>query len=219
MSLSKFVPKFQYGQKIFISGRGNSGKSILIDHLYNTQFKGKFSYIVLITENKKFNNFPYIHNVFNLSEFVGIYSNWCNIIEKAKNKENTQALFIFDDFVSNDKITSNINNSIKNLAMVGRHYNCTAIFSAQTYILLQPAVRIQMNYIFCFESPNRKSQEVLYEEFAGCFNGKFTEFRNIYNQYTKNYNCLVINNANESFNPKISYYKAPCNNLLKNKFI
>ena len=81
--------------------------------------------------------------------------------------------------------------------MNGRHVNFTLIITMQYCMGIPPNLRTNVDYVFICREPKVCNQKRLYEHYAGMF-PTFQMFREVLNQCTANYGCLVIDNNAQS---------------------
>ena len=181
---------------IGLIAKRNSGKSVLLKHLVNSE-KHKFHKIFVLCPTEKINRF-YSDIVNDDCIFDNYDEKWMEkLIEKmtdinankSKN-ERKHILLILDDCVSDHNFHQSP--TIKKLFLRGRHINISLLITTQYIYLISPSMRNNLDYIFCGQM-NKQSIDLLTNEFLS---GDITkeEFIKMYNRCTKDYNFLVINN-------------------------
>ena len=181
---------------IGLIAKRNSGKSVLLKHLVNSE-KHKFHKIFVLCPTEKINRF-YSDIVSDDCIFDNYDEKWMNkLIEKMTEinankptKERKNILLILDDCVSDHNFHQSP--TIKKLFLRGRHINISLLITTQYIYLISPSMRNNLDYIFCGQM-NKQSIDLLTNEFLS---GDITkeEFIKMYNRCTKDYNFLVINN-------------------------
>lgn len=64
-------------------------------------------------------------------------------------------------------------------------------------VSIPPSMRACIDYVFIFKDTNVRDKRRLYEHYAGMFTS-FEDFSHTMDQYTENYECLVIDNTTKS---------------------
>ena len=62
---------------------------------------------------------------------------------------------------------------------------------------MPPEARTNIDYVFALRENVKTNQKKLYEYFFGVF-PKFSQFQEVFDQYTNNYECLVLDNTAKS---------------------
>lgn len=107
-----------------------------------------------------------------------------------------RGLLIMDDCLSE----SNLWKKDANLRWVflnGRHIDITFILTMQYQLGISPEYRMNIDYIFICKETKVNEINKLYTNYAGMFIN-FDMFRQIFNQVTDNYGCLIIDNTTQS---------------------
>ncbi len=101
---------------------------------------------------------------------------------------------------------SNIDNNLRDIIMSGRHIRTNIILGLQ--YPTKSDVSVNFDYVFCFNNKIISYQKLLYQRFFGSFE-TFEEFQEVFNEYTKDYGCLVIDQTERSNKVEdcIFYYK------------
>lgn len=112
--------------------------------------------------------------------------------------ENAQIVLLFEDSYNADL---NKDKLFRKLMMNGDHYNISIIVVMQTPIVLNPALRIQFDFIYYYN--NEATNQKMYEQYFDIF-PSFEHF----SCYVKIHKCIVLNNATTSLSmtDKIGYY-------------
>jgi hypothetical protein len=174
-----------------------SGKSVLMKYLLNKQIS-IFKEIFLISPTEQINN--QFQDLVKPEFIYDEYSeNWMNsLIEKMTEvnqgkktkEEKTHILLILDDCCSDANLSKMP--SFKKIFTRGRHIGITIFVSAQYIYHVSPIIRSNSDF-FIVGQLNNSSIEKLMDEFL---RGDITklQFKKLYNENTKNYSFLVINN-------------------------
>ena len=75
--------------------------------------------------------------------------------------------------------------------MNGRHANITLILTMQYQMGIPPELRVNIDYLFICKETKKTELEKLYKYYASIF-PSYDMFRQVLNQATQNYGCLVI---------------------------
>ena len=206
-------------QKILFIGGTGSGKSILLlDYLYHHQSEFPVGTVISPTEelNETFKNHVpsiFIHNEYSAELIEAVLNRQKEIAKKCKSDPNyakvdPRAFCIMDDCLADAKFWKNDKN-IKWIFENGRHSKLTFIMTLQFSLGIQPELRANTQYIFLCRTSKFKEQEKLYQHFAGMFK-KFSDFREVFIQCTKDYGCMVINNSSlsDKIEDQVFYYRA-----------
>jgi hypothetical protein len=228
------------GKTIHIIGKRGSGKSFLLkDLLYN--LGDIFEYGIFISPTYSSlkmaeNYFPKcfiyefdetngIDNTYILKLLSQVYdlaSSQAKNLEKIK-KDPINVLIVLDDCMFDSKIMKSP--IMKKIHFNGRHCGICFINCVQYMIDIPTHIRANIDYLFVFNEPSRKSRHKLYDYFFGGFN-KFDTFDSIFTKATDNYGCIIrksCNGVSNSITDSIFWYKAsdhsndslnkPCNPL------
>lgn len=190
---------------IFIGKRG-TGKSVLItDYLYHHR---NFPICTVVSPTDSFNNTysPHVPALFIHDKYTPELLE--NIMDRQKKicrqclhnpdykSVDPRTLVIFDDCLADGKQWTQDEN-VKWIFMNGRHVKMTFMLALQYCMGIPPNLRTNVDYIFICKEPKITNQKRLYEQFAGMF-PSFEFFRETLNKCTKDYGCLVIDNASNS---------------------
>lgn len=117
-------------------------------------------------------------------------------------------LLVTDDMQHLDKLLRKSPNFSK-IFLQGRHSNVLFITALQFSLGLPPVLRSNIDYVFLYAEDEISNLKRLYENYAGII-PSFQMFRDILDQCTENYGCLVIDKRSKSrkLTDRIFYYKA-----------
>nr|QBK89233.1 MAG: packaging ATPase [Mimivirus LCMiAC02] len=98
---------------------------------------------------------------------------------------------------------------MRELLMNSRHYKLAYILTMQFPLGISPELRTNFDYIFLFADDFVNNQKRIYEHYGGMF-PSFSAFKQVFNELTKDYGCMVIVNRGkrETFNDKVFWFKA-----------
>lgn len=224
INLRKFTPEKSCVLSIFlVIGRKLSGKTILERDIAN-KLCIKSNICVprgtIISSNipdavNDFNIIPEIthHGIYN-PEILEEYAKNQGKLVSSKQKEekltgnsniNPISLLLIDE-ASSDVFK---NMYIRLLLMNNRTYKTCMILGMQYPLGIPPALRSNMDYIFIFGNDNIDYLHRIYSQYAGMF-ADFETFHRIIDEYTHNYQCLVIDNTSKSnkIEDIVFWYKA-----------
>jgi hypothetical protein len=218
IKLKKFDMKKVGDNKILVFiGKRNTGKSILVmDYLYHHQ---DFPLGTVISPTDEFNHTfkPHIPSIFIHDEYSSelvdqVLERQKDICKKTKSDPNyagvdPRAFLIFDDCLADAEWVKDKN--IKWIFMNGRHAKLTYILTMQYAMGITPPLRSNIDYTFICKDTKISNLKRLYDHYAGMF-PTFEMFRNVFNQCTKDYGCLVIDNSSTSdkLEDQVYWYRA-----------
>ena len=131
--------------------------------------------------------------------------------KEGKPKKDDRILVVLDDVIDDPTITKN--KDFDTIMYNGRHHGITLIIAVQYIMALPPRARNNFDYIFLFANDIVAEVKKMYEAFAGMFPSEKI-FKIILDQFTKNFNILVIdrtNDAHASINDKYGIFRANIN--------
>lgn len=203
---------------ISVVAKRNSGKSLLIRYLANSQ-KHLFSKIFVCCPTEKIN--PFYNKITNEDCIFEEWKEaWANeLIEtmtktnaNKHEKERKNVLLILDDCMSD--IDFNQSTSLKKIYTRGRHFNLSVIATCQ-YLNTLPKICRSNCDILISGQMNLCSIEMLASEY--CSNLQKKEFIALFNRCTKDYGFLVVNNnsvkESDDLNSIYGHIKTPENFL------
>lgn len=117
-------------------------------------------------------------------------------------------MLIMDDCLSDAKEWAKDKN-IREIFFNGRHLKLLFIFAMQFALGIPPDLRGQVDYIFLLKENIPGNKKRLYEHYAGIFPSADV-FYKVFDTFTENYECLVIDNTSTSNNVEdvVFWYKA-----------
>ena len=118
-----------------------------------------------------------------------------NLTAKDKRFEKTGCLLVIDD-VGFDRRFWQRSKALSEIMCNGRHYNFTVILALQDAVSLPPALRAQLDLVFCLSEAFASNQKRLYDFFFGMFDD-FSNFRKCLQECTRNYGMLVLDNRSK----------------------
>ena len=131
--------------------------------------------------------------------------------KEGKPQKDPRILVVLDDVIDDPTLAKN--DDFNNIMFNGRHFKITLIIAVQYIMALPPRARNNFDYIFLFANDIHKEVQKMYDYFAGMF-PSVNIFKIILNEFTKNYNILVIDrsdSAQASLNDKYGIFKADIN--------
>jgi hypothetical protein len=211
LQLKRFDPSKIASDKVilFIGKRGSGKSTLVMDIMYH---KRNIPTGVVMSATEDGNHFykQYIPDLF----IYGCYNKETieNIIQRQSYNINkygsTNNVFILLDDLMFDKSFLK-DDCIRTLFMNGRHWKVFFMVTAQYCMDLPPALRTNIDYVFCLRENIIQNREKLYKSFFGVF-PTFGMFQQVLDACTENYECLVIDNTSRSnkINECVFYYKA-----------
>ena len=108
---------------------------------------------------------------------------------------------LYDDSWARDK-------NIRAIFMNGRHFPILFIITMQYPLGIPPNLRTNIDYVFILRENIVANRQRIYSNYAGMF-PTFDMFSQVMDQCTENYECLVIDNSNQSthLTDIVYYYK------------
>lgn len=205
---------------VMIAKRG-SGKSWVVRAILQ-HFSKTVPFGVIISPTEKVNGFysdfipdSYIYYEFKSEYIERFLQRQKNIIKRAKErsllgkKTNTKMFVVMDDCLSSKGEWAK-DQKIHELLFNGRHYHIMYILTMQFPLGIKPELRCNFDYIFLLADDTVSNLKRIYDHYAGMF-PNFEAFRQVFEQLTKDYGCMVIINrgVRNNFLEKVNYYKAP----------
>jgi hypothetical protein len=224
LELKKFdMRQIKDGSTVLFIGRRGTGKSTLVADMF--RYKTDWPIGVIISATERANHFfeQFIPKMLIYDEFdPPILQKFMDRQEKITdqhNKEKKQygrtdldprAFLVLDDCLY-DKSWPNDKN-IRCLFMNGRHYNITFVITMQYPLGIPPHLRANVDYVFILRDNMVKNRERIYQQYAGMF-PSFEVYNSVMDQCTSNYECLVIDNKNQSnrLEDQVYWYKGDVN--------
>ena len=104
-------------------------------------------------------------------------------------------MVLLDDVMYDKNIGKDKN--LRGILMNQRHWKIAFFFAMQYAMDIPPALRSNIDYVFICREPIQRNREVLYKNFFGVF-PTFKLFCDAMDAYTRNYECLVLDNTIQS---------------------
>lgn len=135
-----------------------------------------------------------------------------NIMDKMEKKPylDPHVLFVMDD-CAHDKSWIKDKN-IREIFTNGRHYKILYITAIQDPMVLQPFMRGNVDFVFLLQENDRAKLKRIWNAYGQVFE-TFDGFLDVFRACTKNFGCMVIDNASKSTNLSdiCFHYKATYN--------
>jgi hypothetical protein len=132
-------------------------------------------------------------------------------IKNKKTFEGTRkaSVILLDDALYNPKAIQGDNNLLC-LMMNARGLNVHSILIQQYVMGLTPQMRANMDYVFLFRETSISNRRKIYEQYAGMF-PSYELFSKVFDDVTKNYGCMVIDNTScsDRLEDHVFWYKVP----------
>lgn len=222
LNLRKFDPaSISSDSTVILIGKRNTGKSTCLKDLLSYHASLPIGVCISATEsaNKFFEKFMpkmLIHDEYQseiLEKFMKRQKKLKDEINDDIEKYGTtskdgRAFLILDDCLYNSKDWVN-SKDIRSVFMNGRHYGILFMMTSQYALGIPPQLRANLDYVFIFRETNVKNQMRLYECYAGVFSD-FNTFRQVLQQTTTGYDCLVIDNkaSSNKLEDMVFWYRA-----------
>jgi len=217
LPLCELNPKMLKRNKVYaFIGRRGAGKSHLMEMI--VYFLRRIPNCVVFSESEEGNEAwgkhvprTFIHALYSTEKMQKIYERQKQ--EKRKVKQNPkykpeQVLVVLEDQTFDDKLSRDT--MIKKVLFNGRHYGITMCITMQYTKALSPALREQIDYIFCLQQKNAMVRKKMHEDWFGIF-PDFKVFESTLMQCTNDYGALVMDQTAKSWDiqENVFYYRAP----------
>lgn len=216
---------------IHIVGKRMTGKTYIVANLMNHQRfnKIKNKNVVDYTNNKLYTNMNNI-TLCNQKEVNKVID---DIIMSQKNKfdimsdisdtnmknefmnskffaNNMSSLLVLDDCFLSKGLSKN--KYFCELAFNGSHYNITTFLTSVYPHNFTPEIRCNFDYVFLLAESYNVTRTRLYEQY-GCIFSNEEDFLKVFDECTKDYGCMVIDNSSTLPNveDRVFYYKVHLN--------
>lgn len=219
--LKKFdISSIANDKVVILIGKRNTGKSVLVRDLLYYQRDIPIGTVIHPTESADpfysqvvpgmFIHEEYtpqlLHNVVRRQRLVATKMN----SEKAaygRSAIDPRAFLILDDCLYDKSWAKDPN--IRFLFMNGRHYQTLFVITMQHPLGIPPNLRTNVDYVFILRENIMGNRKRIYENYAGMF-PSFDAFRQVMDQCTENYECIVIDNNAKSnrLDEQVFWYKA-----------
>jgi hypothetical protein len=188
----------------------NSGKSIILKWLVTLR-RDKFSKMFVICPTESINQFYQknnfipkncIYEEYKESFINKLIENMTKINSNKPDSEKKHVLLILDDLVADVKFHQSP--SLKKLFVRGRHIGISVIITSQYLNSIPPVARSNSDFV-CAGQVNNHGLEILCDEYirAGMTKDQFIK---IYEDSTRDYSFLVINNnSTKTSDPNETY--------------
>lgn len=189
---------------ICICARRNSGKSVLVRDIMYHHRTIPAAVVICPTEidHNPFYSYHipsgYIYRNFNSTIVTKIFSRQRRIMQKMESKKHTvpHLLFVMDDCAHDSKVWIN-DKGIREIFTNGRHYKILYITCLQDPMVLKPFMRNNVDLVFLLRDNSRANVKRIFNAYGQVFDS-FETFEHVFKACTKDYGCMVINNASKS---------------------
>ena len=176
-----------------IIGKRRSGKSFLLVKMLNSKyFKKKFESVYIFSPtcmlDKTWNDITNKNVIFYDEYDEEIIQNLLKL-QEYKGNEAGQILIVLDDFA--EKLKSYRGNVLEQLALRGRHYSASFIFTSQKYNLIPTVIRNNTDEFIFFKVSNNQELKTIIEEQDNKDLQKIGGFEKLLFDNTKGYDYLV----------------------------
>jgi len=204
--LSQMVPN----PSILIIAKRGSGKSYvtreLVHHFRDIPCGAVISPTDLM--NKTYGYFfpdLYIHHKLNDELVKRIIARHRSIREThERDTTDPRSLLVMDDCLLMSSLDDK--KSVREVLFNGRHYEMTYIATINSPTGLSPDLRANFDYVFIMADSNPSSRRKLWQNYCSMF-GKFDEFEDVFDECTKDYRSMVIDNCDPT-GSKVFRFKA-----------
>tara|TARA_Y100000310_G_scaffold328388_1_gene396449 strand:- start:199 stop:1020 length:822 start_codon:yes stop_codon:yes gene_type:complete len=221
LQLKKFdISKISSDKVCVFIGKRETGKSFLVKDLLYYHQDIPIGTVISGTEgaNEFYGKIVpslFIHEAYS-PEIIRNALKRQKIVVKTMNKEanrhgysniDPRAFLILDDCLYDNTWTKDYN--VRSFFMNGRHYKIMFIITMQYALGIPPSLRTNIDYVFILRENLINNRKKLYEHYAGMF-PTFEVFKQVMDQCTEDYECLVIHNNAKSnkLEDQVFWYKA-----------
>jgi hypothetical protein len=197
-SENKLLPVIKNPCLLTCYAKRNSGKSHLLKHLLKDCMKRKQFQWIIVFSATKFNGEwsdivgeKCVYDDFNPDMVNALLANQAKLVKKKKAKP---GLLLFDDMIGTANFKSDI---ISKIAIASRHFLISVWITAQFPTKMPPLIRQNSDYSLVLNSVNERIARLIYEEFPTTFFKSWKEVEAYFNENTKNYGCILIDNKQE----------------------
>lgn len=208
MELDRFdIHKLPLMTRIMVMGSSQTGKTFLINHLWEHVYSSKCPYASLITKKQGMVEYTWPCEVYTEDDWCQVLEEWKRFVEDGKSSAgaNMNHLIVLDD-------TTRISNRdvIDMTFAIGRHFHLTSICSVQSYTFLTKTARRQVQYVFVFQTSNSDDLREIHTEFCANIDCTYAQFNEYVSRYTKDFGCLVIcaDRSARDLKSRLKWYRA-----------
>lgn len=181
------------GKMYLFVGKTETGKSYWIRDMLSHM--RKLFGMVIVMSHTKFNGFyqQFIPNAVIINKFDPNVAKSIMRIQQARWGErgiNANVLLILDDVASDNLQHQNI---AQQIAMEGRHYGITTLFTTQHFTKAITQIRTNCRWLVVFTTTNERTIDHLYEEFATDFASKL-DWEAFLDINTREHHSVIIDN-------------------------
>jgi len=192
MVIKKFSPAtISEGKIIFVLGRRNTGKSVLMKNLLYHMPRPDYAMAMAPTEDtlREFREFlpeACIFDHFAQEKLDKLVTVQRELVSQGKKRT---VLIILDDCIYEKGVLKST--AMRYIFFNGRHDHISLICTAQYMMDISCDVRANIDYIMTMRETNRNNRDKLYKYYFGHFE-KFSEFDKVMTACTQDYKCLVL---------------------------
>ena len=200
------INKIRNNSSIVIIGNRNTGKSFLVKNLL--KHKSDITRGIIISPNESRDQ--YYNNITTESEFKTYDQYNSKIVDDLINDQmiistkiskqletfgetninlNSYAFLVLDDMMWDSRLIKD--GTIQSIFFNGRNYKLLFIMTMQYAMGIPPKLRSNIDYLFLFHEDYMDNKQKIYTYYGGMF-PSFEIFCQVMDQFTTNYNCLVI---------------------------
>ena len=224
IKVKKFDPRtVNAGRIIFIIGKRNTGKSVLMKDILYHMSRPDFVVAMAPTEDtlQMFREFVppgCVFDGFDQERIDRLVAMQKELTGRGKRRS---ALVLLDDCLYEKGILKT--NAMRSIFFNGRHDNISLIVCCQYMMDIDVSLRTNVDYIFTMRENILMNRQKLHKYFFGQFE-RFDEFDRVMQACTQDYRALVLDGTVSATDPKdtVKWYKAstelPPFQLAKNVF-
>jgi hypothetical protein len=213
--IRKFDPKtIQEGRILFIIGKRNTGKSVLMKDLLSHMPVPDYALAMAPTEDSLnvFRSFlpeSCIFDHFSQEKLERCVALQRELVNRGKKRT---VLILLDDCMYEKGLFTK-SNAIRSIFFNGRHDHISFMCAAQYMMDVPAALRAQIDYLICTRENILTNRQKLYKFYFGAF-PSFASFESSFSACTQDFKCIVLDNTvSSTASPTdcVMWYKASMN--------
>jgi hypothetical protein len=173
-------------------GKKFTGKSHLLKYIIRALCTtGRFDYGFVISTTAFNGAYDWMPEGYVLDHFMEDFVIRLLAYQKANSEK--KAFLVLDDCIGSVKFNSPIWDK---LAISGRHYRLTIMYTTQRPVKIPPVMRENSEYVFLLKTQDIASRECLWKQYAGGI--PKAQFFKIMDKSTQDYGAIMIDNQSQS---------------------
>jgi energy-coupling factor transporter ATP-binding protein EcfA2 len=143
-----------------------------------------------------------------INERQGEYIRKINKKNPGFSQNEERFVVVLDDCIETTKDSWTKDQALGGFFTLGRHSKLIIVVVVHSIKSVPPMLRTNADFVFIYKTGNLLEKKKIKEEFISAFDKK--EFDPIFEKYTDNYKCIVVNNTakENDMTARYTYYKA-----------